>query len=177
MGRKDLIKNLFNKGFKYKCLMRKGGYFWMTTVYDIPANIFIEELAKKLKEDTRVAPPDWAKYVRTGVHKETAPIDEDWWYIRCAAMARKIYINEPIGVKKLRVMYGGAKNRGSKPHRFKKGSGSITRKGVQQLETLNIVGRSDRGRIITAEGRSLMDNLAFDIIKELEKTIPELKKY
>jgi len=66
-------------------------------------------------------------------------------------------------------MYGGAKNRGSKPHRFKKGSGSITRKGVQQLETLNIVGRSDRGRIITAEGRSLMDNLAFDIIKELEK--------
>jgi len=149
----------------------------MTTVYDIPANIFIEELAKKLKDDGRVVPPEWTKYVRTGVHKEISPINEDWWYIRCAAMARKIYINEPIGIKKLRSMYGGAKNIGSKPHRFKKGSGSIVRKGVQQLESLNIVGKSDKGRVITSEGRSLMDNLAFDIMKDLEKTIPELKKY
>jgi len=149
----------------------------MTTVYDIPANIFVEELAKKLKEDKKIVPPKWVKYVRTGVHKDMAPIDEDWWYIRCAAMARKIYIDEPVGIKKLRIMYGGSKNRGSKPHRFKKGSGSITRKGVQQLEALNIIGKADKGRIITAEGRSLMDNLAFDIKKELEKEIPALKKY
>lgn len=147
----------------------------MVTVYDIPADIFIKELAKKLKEDKKIVPPEWVKYIRTGVQKESAPIDEDWWYIRCAAMARKIYINEPIGIKKLRVMYGGSKNRGSKPHRFRKGGGSIIRNGVQQLEALNIVKKSERGRIITAEGISLMDNLAFDIKKEIEKN--ELKKY
>ncbi|HII79102.1 MAG TPA: 40S ribosomal protein S19, partial [Methanosarcina sp.] len=54
-----------------------------------------------------------AKNVKTGVHKELPPINDDWWYIRCAAVLRKIYTDGPIGTERLRSVYGGKKDNGS----------------------------------------------------------------
>ena len=58
----------------------------MTTLYDVPASDLISKVAEKLKENEHVQPPEWAAYVKTGAHKELAPTNNDWWYIRCAAV-------------------------------------------------------------------------------------------
>lgn len=36
--------------------------------------------------------PEWVDIVKTGTHKELAPFDEDWFYVRCAALARHLYV-------------------------------------------------------------------------------------
>ena len=149
----------------------------MTTVYDVPGNMLVEKLAEKLKDGGKIVSPEWTKYVRTGVNKEMPPVEGDWWYKRCASIARRIYIDGPVGVGRLRVYYGGRKDRGAKPYRFKKGSGSIVRKGLQQLEAANIVKVAKRGRIMTPEGTSFLDRTAYELKKELEKDIPGLEKY
>ncbi|MCD6470077.1 30S ribosomal protein S19e [Candidatus Bathyarchaeota archaeon] len=151
----------------------------MPTPYDVPPAILIERLAKYLKDNVdAVRPPEWALYVKTGVHKERPPQNSDWWYIRCASLLRKVYVKGPIGVEHLRAEYGGRKDRGVKPEHTRKGSGAIIRKALQQLEEAGLVETvKGEGRIVTPKGRSLLDSLSTEIKRELEKNIPELRKY
>ncbi len=151
----------------------------MPTPYDVPPSILIERLAKYLKDNIdEVKPPEWAPYVKTGVHAERAPQNPDWWYIRCASLLRKVYIRGPIGVEHLRSEYGGRKDRGTRPEHARKGSGAIIRKALQQLEKAGLIQTiKGRGRVVTPQGRSLLDSLSADIKKQLEKTNPALSKY
>lgn len=149
----------------------------MTTIYDVPASALINKAAQQLKNEEYVTPPDWSAYVKTGVHKEMPPTSEDWWYVRCASILRRIYIDGPVGVSRLRSFYGGRGNRGSKPERFSKGSGSIIREAVQQLEKLGYVRSMKGGRMISPQGQSFLDNIANEVKKELVKEVPGLEKY
>ncbi|MHA1950479.1 MAG: 30S ribosomal protein S19e [Candidatus Thorarchaeota archaeon] len=150
----------------------------MPTVYDIPANILIRRLAQDLKSREEIAPPEWMQFVKTGAHKERAPDDPDFWFVRCASILRKVYLNGPIGTEKLRIEYGGRKRRGVKPNKFQKGSGAIVRTALQQLEKAGfITKRATKGREMTDIGRSYMDKLSSTLKKELSKAIPELEKY
>jgi len=151
----------------------------LTTVYDVPADILIDRLSKYLKENVReVKPPEWAAYVKTGSHVERAPHNPDWWYVRAASILRKLYIKGPIGVSRLRKLYGGRKRRGVKPAHFRRAGGSIIRHILQQLEEAGLAEKDgNRGRILTPKGRSLLDALAARIKRELERQIPELKAY
>ncbi len=149
----------------------------MATVYDVPPDMLIQRVAEKLKEMEEIKPPEWAIYVKTGVHKERSPEQDDWWYIRAAAILRKVYINQPVGIERLRTAYGGRKNRGVKPEKFRKGSGSIIRKALQQLEAAGLVKKTSEGRVVTPEGRALLDRIAGEIKKELVEQIPALAKY
>jgi small subunit ribosomal protein S19e len=45
-----------------------------------------------LKKNNKIKIPDWASIVKTGLGKEISPIDQDWMYVRAAALARKIYV-------------------------------------------------------------------------------------
>ena len=151
----------------------------MVTVHDVPANRLIDEISEKIKEMDQIEMPDWAFFSKTGVHKEKAPVQSDWWFKRASAVLRSVYLNGPIGVSSLQGKYGGKINRGSKPSRARKGSGSIIRKLLQQLEEQGLVKKAENGtgRIITPEGRSLLDNTAHKIMKEMAKDNPELNKY
>ena len=150
----------------------------MPTVYDIPANILIRRLAQDLKSREEITAPEWMLFVKTGAHKERAPDDPDFWYVRCASVLRKVYLNGPIGTEKLRIEYGGRKRRGVKPNKFQKGSGAIVRTVLQQLETAGFVKkRGTKGREMTDIGRSYMDKLSSTLKKELSQAIPELEKY
>lgn len=137
----------------------------MTTVYDVPPDKFIRTLAEELKKRPEIKPPEWALFVKTGVHKENPPHDPDWWFVRTASLLRRVYIDGPIGVQRLRTIYGGKKDRGSRPKQFRKGSGSILRKALQQLETAGLVQREKTGRRLTPGGISYLDNLAERISK------------
>lgn len=124
----------------------------------------LEKAAEQLKE--KVTAPEWVGYVKTSPHKEEAPINRDWWYIRLASILRKIAIKGPIGVSKLRTIYGGKKNRGHKPSKFVRGSGSIIRKAMQQLEHIGYIKQEQKGvhkgRVLTKEGQEFLKSLKSD---------------
>ena len=151
----------------------------MTTLYDVPADSLIKKLAVELKEKyDKIKPLPWALYVKTGVFKERAPTDPNWWYVRCASVLRKISLHNYIGVSRLRSVYGGRKRRGAKPEHVQKGSGSILRHTLQQLEEEGLVETvKGRGRRITSRGQSLIDRLAHELKMKLNKERPELSKY
>ncbi len=134
---------------------------WLTTVFDVKPDAFIRLLSDKLKSYPELAPPRWAAFVKTGVHKERPPQDPDWWHVRAAAILRTLYKDGPVGVERLRTKYGGRKDVGTKPPHFVKGSGSIQRKICQQLEAAGLVERTEKhGRTLSPKGRSLLDKCA-----------------
>jgi len=98
------------------------------SIYNCDPSELIEKTSEELKKIESVKAPEWAPFVKTGVHKERPPANLDWWFVRAASILRQIYIHGPIGVSKLRTKYGGKKNRGVKPEHFFKGSGNIIRK-------------------------------------------------
>ncbi len=152
----------------------------MVNALEVPADLLIKRVAEKLKKDyPQIKPPVWAYFAKTGVHKERPPEDKDWWYIRAASMLRKMYKSgEPIGIETFRVIYGGRQNRGVAPEKFRKGSGSVVRKILQQLEQAGLVKKvPGKGRTLTPAGRSLLDRTAKEIMEELVKERPELAKY
>ena len=149
----------------------------MVTVYDVPAAEFIERLAKELQKFKEIKPPEWAAYVKTGAHKERPPQREDWWYIRAAAILRKLYVRSPIGISRLAGLFGGKRRRGVKPPHVRKGSRSIIRRIFQQLEAAGLVERTPRGRVLSPKGQSLMDKVAKEVAKEVSKKMPEMKLY
>lgn len=151
----------------------------MPTPYDVPANLLIQRLAHFLKDEVdQITPPAWASVVKTSSHVERPPQNTDWWFTRCASVLRKVYVKGPIGIQRLRAEYGGRKDRGVRPEHARKGSGAIIRIALQQLEEAKLVkSRGNRGRIVTKQGRSLLDRLSTEIKKELEQQLPGLKKY
>ncbi len=151
----------------------------MPTPYDVPTSILIEKLAKHLKDNVeKIVPPAWAVFVKTGSHAERPPENPDWWFTRCASLLRKIYMKGPIGIARLRSEYGGRIDRGVKPEHARKGGGAIVRNALQQLEAAGLVETlRNKGRVLTGEGRRLLDKSSTEIKEELEKKYPELKKY
>ena len=149
----------------------------MTTAYDVPADMLIRKVAEELKKRPEFTPPDWAAFAKTGVHKEMPPEDPDWWFVRAAAVLRRVYVDGPIGVERMRSFYGGKKNRGSRPSQFRKGSGSILRKSLQQLENAGFVIHDKTGRRVSPAGASFIDNIAHGLKPGVSKKIPELAKY
>lgn len=137
------------------------------SIQTVDQDLLVKKTAEQLKEV--IKKPEWASFVKTGMHKERAPIDPDWWYMRAASVLKRIALKGPVGVSKLRNVYGGRKNRGHKPERFYKGSGSIARKLLQQLEKAELVVKGNKGvhkgRIITPKGQSLLDKTALSIHK------------
>ncbi|MDR3102020.1 MAG: 30S ribosomal protein S19e [Methanocalculaceae archaeon] len=149
----------------------------MTTVFDIPAGALITKVAEELKNESEIAAPEWSEYVKTGVHKQMPPENPDWWYIRSAAVLRRIYVDGPLGVERMRSVYGGIQNRGSKPSHFRKGSGSIARKVMQQLEAVGYVEKITGGRRVSAKGRKFLDNIAHSLMEGIVVELPGLAKY
>lgn len=102
------------------------------TVRDVRADAFIAAYAQVLKNNDKFVVPKWADTVKTGVHKELAPYDPDWYYVRAgnifflflillflffylficfyflAAVARKIYLRQGTGVGALKKRFGGS---------------------------------------------------------------------
>jgi len=150
----------------------------MTTVYDVPPDLLIEKLAKHLKSEFKLTPPEWMSDVRTGTHTEVEPVQKDWWYVRTAAVLRKIYINGPIGSDRLAEMFGGNKDRGSKPNKAVGGSSSIIRDILQQFDEVGLTKKIlGTGRKITPKGISACNTMAHEVMQKIAVENPELTKY
>jgi small subunit ribosomal protein S19e len=121
----------------------------------------IELMAKELRKLPEMKAPEWTAFVKTGMHKERPPQREDWWYVRAASILRNIARLGPVGTSKLRTKYGGKQDRGHRPEKFARGSGSIARKAMMQLEKAGLVKQATKGihkgRIITKEGSQMLE--------------------
>jgi len=56
------------------------------TVRDVPAERFIAAYAEVLKNNDKFVVPKWADIVKTGVAKELAPYDPDWYFVRAGKL-------------------------------------------------------------------------------------------
>lgn len=137
------------------------------TVRDVDAQKLVKAYAAHLKRSGKLPVPAWVDLVKTGTHKELAPYDPDWFYTRVAAVARHLYIRPESGVGGLTKAFGGRKNRGTLPSHRSCSSGSIARKALQALESLNLVekGADGKGRRISSQGRKDLDQIAALVAK------------
>lgn len=144
----------------------------MPTPLDVPSGDLIDRLSKFLKENVgEVAPPVWAANAKTGSHRERPPSNPDWWYTRCASLLRKLYIHGPVGIARLRVEYGGRLRHGTHIEHSHVAGGSAIREPLQQLQKAGFISiEAKQGRKLTAEGISLLNRLAADIMKGARKT-------
>ena len=134
----------------------------MASIFDVKPQELAKEVAQELK--TKIQAPAWTVFVKTGVHKQRPPVNKDWFYIMAASILRTIYKDGPVGVSKLRSRYGSSKKRGVEPEKFRKASGSVIRKALQQLEKAGLIAQKKegvhKGRIITPAGMSLLEKAA-----------------
>lgn len=140
----------------------------ITKIKEIKSAKFNDVCKEMLKKIEELRPPEWSLYAKTGTHRKYPPQQEDWWYIRAASLLRRIYIDGPIGIARLRTFYGGRKERGHKPEHFRKGGGSNIRKILQQLENAGLVAiskKEKKGRIITEKGKKLLNEIASGLKK------------
>ena len=150
----------------------------MVTLYDVPADDLIEEVADRLADS--LDEPEWVQFTKTGPNRELPPQQEGFWYVRTASLLRKVADNGPIGVERLATEYGGSK-RGStryqvSPPEHSAGSRKIIRVALQQLEEEGYVETAKgEGRRVTAEGRAFLDDVAGDLLSEIDR--PELERY
>ena len=156
----------------------------MTTFYDVPADLLIPALADRLEANDKINQPDWAEFVKTGAHKERPPVQKNWWFLRSAAILRKVGRLGPVGVNHLSQEFGGPKNRGSAPNRATAGSRHVIRTSLNQLEDagfvtkrMNAAGTVTLGRVLTPAGQKLLNQVAHDVRKEAEAAYPGLDKY
>ncbi|MEW6593020.1 MAG: 30S ribosomal protein S19e [Candidatus Hadarchaeota archaeon] len=130
----------------------------------VHADALIKRLSEELKKLKELEPPVWARFAKTGAHKERPPDKPDWWYSRAASIVRKLYLEGPVGVSRLRTYYGGRQNRGQAPEHFRKAGGKIIRAIFQQLEKAGLtikVGRA--GRKLSPQGVKLIEDLAGEV--------------
>lgn len=125
---------------------------------DVPVNELISKVAKQLQATEGITPPPWAGLVKLSVHNERVPQQEDFWFTRCAAILRTLYVGgKPVGVERLRHKYGGRTQHRVAPQHHKKAGGKSIRLALQQLEKAGLVKKEKAGRTLTAKGRSLLN--------------------
>lgn len=135
-------------------------------VRDVPAPAFIEAYAEHLKNSDKFEIPVWADTVKTGVFKELAPYGEDWYYIRAASIARKVYLRPGVGVGMLQKWYGGRNRRGARTEHFRKANSGVIRSVLIQLQEMRVVEPVTKGgRRVTTVGQQDLDRIAGSVFR------------
>lgn len=151
----------------------------MATIYDVPAEALIAELSERLED--LIDEPDWATFVKSGSNRDLPPDEPRFWFRRAASILRTVAMEGPVGVGSLGTAYGGSKQGSNRyrvaPNHRADASRKMIRVILQQLEDAGFVEESpgDQGRIVTAEGRSFLDETAGDVLDSLDR--PELDRY
>ncbi len=135
----------------------------MVSIRDAEPKKVIDAAAEELKGKIKM--PEWARYVKTGVSKERPPESADWWYVRGASILRRLYLNSPVGVSRLRTYYGSLHRRGHKPAHFARGGGKTIRTLLIDLEKAGLIAKEKKGnvitgRVLTNEGIKFMNQAA-----------------
>jgi small subunit ribosomal protein S19e len=115
------------------------------TVKDVSSHDFVRAYAAYLKRTGKLEVPKWNDVVKTGIYKELAPYDRDWFYTRAASVARHIYLRGGVGIGALTKVYGGAQRNGHRPPHAARGSASVARAALQSLEKIGVLEKDKNG--------------------------------
>ena len=143
-------------------------------VRDVSATSFIKAYAELLKNSDKFDLPVWADTIKTSVIKELAPYGDDWYYIRAASIARKVYLRPGIGIGQLQKWYGGAYRRGARTEHFRKAASGVIRSVLLQLEEMKVVEKLESGgRRVTVVGQQDLDRIAGSVSRDAEDSDEE----
>jgi small subunit ribosomal protein S19e len=139
----------------------------MVSTKEVSAAKLNAAVKEELKKIEQIQAPDWISYAKSGSHRERPPEQPDFWYMRSASVLRRIYLDGPVGTDRLRTYYGGRKRRGTRRAKFRKSSGSVIRKILQQLESAGMIqkDKDGKGRVVTSKGQKFIDNIAHKVSK------------
>uniref|UniRef100_A0A3Q2VVV0 Small ribosomal subunit protein eS19 n=1 Tax=Haplochromis burtoni TaxID=8153 RepID=A0A3Q2VVV0_HAPBU len=121
------------------------------TVKDVNQQEFVRALAAFLKKSGKLKVPDWVDLVKLGKHKELAPSDENWFYIRAASTVRHLYLRGGAGVGSMTKIYGSRKRNGVCPAHYSVGSKNVARKVLQALELLKMIEKDPNGNPLVSK--------------------------
>ncbi len=136
----------------------------MANVLEADHGRLIDLAAAKLKE-LGIPRPDYVLYVKSSAGRERVPQSEDFWYVRCASILRHVYLRGPIGISRLRTLYGSKKGHVVHRHHYVRSGGSIIKDAFDALEKKGYLKPTKKGRIITPAGRSFLDKLSNETLK------------
>ena len=78
-----------------------------TSVKDVDQHEIVQQIAVFLKKSGKIKLPEWIDVIKLGKAKELAPLNPDWFYIRTASIARRLYVRSPAGkcfiIKSVRI--------------------------------------------------------------------------
>ncbi len=132
----------------------------MITVFDVNPNKLIHAVAQELEKDKKITPPAFTKFVKSGSHAELAPVQKNFWYIRCASILRQAYVRNKITLGGLRTHYGGAQKNVVHTAHHRDAGGAIIRNAFKQLETAGYLLKEKDGRILSPQGRKFLDGVS-----------------
>ncbi|KAF1388190.1 hypothetical protein PFLUV_G00087630 [Perca fluviatilis] len=142
------------------------------TVKDVNQQEFVRALSAFLKKSGKLKVPDWVDLVKLGKHKELAPSDENWFYIRAASTVRHLYLRGGAGVGSMTKIYGSRQRNGVCPAHYSVGSKNVARKVLQALELLKMIEKDPNGgRRLTAQGTRDLDRIAGQVAAANKKTV------
>jgi len=136
------------------------------TVKDVPTREFVTALSVHFKKSGKLELPAWHDIVKTSTARELAPQDPDWYYVRAASVARKIYLRGGTGVGDLSRIYGSQKRHGVAPQHFQRAARGLHRHILKQLQELDLVAKKKdkTGRWITKNGQHELDTIAGQVL-------------
>ena len=136
-------------------------------VREIPAQNYVEALARHFEETRQIAAPEWAGLVKTGCFNEMPPAATNWWYLRAAAIARQVYLHPGTSVTALRHRFGAGQRNGTCPNHHRESGKKIIRTVLAQLEKLGWVKVVEgEGRVLTPKGQKQLDSIAAEVGKK-----------
>ena len=135
-------------------------------VRDVPAAAFIAAYAEHLKRSGKIELPKNHEIMKTCVHNELSPLNDDWYYIKTAAIARRVYLRPGTGIGALRKAFGSKKDNGVRRGHFAVASAGIIRHCLHSLEALGVIEKDqNKGRKVTKEGQKELDTIAVACVK------------
>ncbi|CCW66507.1 unnamed protein product [Phytomonas sp. Hart1] len=151
--------DISKKGKGLRVGKRKGA-----TIRDVNAWHWIKTAARHFKCEGNLFVPSCTELVKTSCGRERAPQNPDWYYIRCAAVLRAIYLRPGVGYGGLSKRFSNKKNYGSRPEHMVRAATGLLHWSCKSLTKLGLVsGGKTSGQCLTKKGRMFADSLAFQV--------------
>ncbi len=135
------------------------------TIRDVAANKWIRAMAQHLKQEGKLFVPNCTEIVKQSHGNDRAPQNPDWFYYRCAAVLRRIYVRPGTGYGGLSKAFAIKKNNGSNREHTVRAARGMLHWACRSLEGLKLIAKGkSSGRVITKEGKKRADTVAFNVL-------------
>ncbi|AAZ10777.1 ribosomal protein S19, putative [Trypanosoma equiperdum] len=134
------------------------------TLRDVHPWRWVKICSQHFKQEGKMMVPNCAEIVKTSHGRERAPQNPDWYYIRCAAVLRAVYLRPGVGYGGLSKRFSSKKNRGSRPEITTRASKGLLHWCCKSLTKLELLEKcKGAGHRVTKLGRKVADTIAFKI--------------